>query len=94
MTHYEIEKLWISEGLNVAYRFGDVVRLKAGDRQGETGIVIALFKLEPVPTYMVELPDGKSQVAPEPELESTGANSGRILILHKDGDDIAGRPNR
>ena len=94
MTQYEIEKLWITEGLNVAYRFGDVVRLKSGDRQGETGEIIALFGLEPVPTYIVELPDGKSQVASEPELESTGANSGRLLILHKDGDDIAGRPNR
>ncbi len=94
MTQYEIEKLWISESLKVAFRFGDVVRLKAGDRQGETGEVIALFKLEPVPTYMVELPDGTSEVALEPELENTGVNSGRILILHKDGEDIAGRPNR
>lgn len=86
MTQYEIEKLWISEGLNVAFQFGDVVRLKAGDRRGETGEVIALFKLEPVPTYLVELPDGKSVVAPESELESTGVNSGRILILRKEGD--------
>jgi hypothetical protein len=70
-----------------------VVRLKAGDRRGETGEVIVLFTLEPVPTYMVELPDGTSEVALEPELETTGAKSGRILI-HKEWDEKADRSNR
>lgn len=69
MTQFEIEGLWIEKRLNVAYLFGAMVRFKSGDHADKTGRVVALFKLEPFPTYVVEFPDGSSGVAMEPDLE-------------------------
>jgi hypothetical protein len=69
MTQYEIEGLWIEKRLEVAYQFNDVVRFKSGENANKTGRVIALYSLEPFPTYVMEFPDGTSGVAIERELE-------------------------
>jgi hypothetical protein len=69
MTQYEIEGMWIKNSLDVAYRFGDSVRVKSGERAGETGSIIALFTLEPFPHYVIEFPDGRSVAAVEPDIE-------------------------
>jgi hypothetical protein len=69
MTQKEIESLWIKKRLDVAYHFDDTVRFKSGEHIGATGRIIALFTLEPFPTYVVEFSDGTSGVAVEPNLE-------------------------
>lgn len=69
MTQYEIEGLWVEKRPDVAYEFDDVVRFKSGEHAGKTGRVVALFALEPFPTYVMEFPDGTSGVAIEPDLE-------------------------
>jgi hypothetical protein len=69
MTQYEIEGLWIENRLDVAYQFNDLVRFKIGEHAGKTGRVVALYTLEPFPTYVMEFPDGFSGVAIEPNLE-------------------------
>lgn len=70
MTQYEIERLWVENALSVAFRFGETVRLNTGEKFGQTGMIVALYTLEPYPTYVIELPDGSSAVAVEPDLES------------------------
>jgi hypothetical protein len=72
MTQYEIEGLWVDNRLDVAYHFNDAVRFKFGEHVGKTGRVVALFTLEPFPTYVMEFPDGTSGVAIEPDLERAG----------------------
>ena len=69
MTQYEIEALWLEKRLDVEFNPGDMVRFKSGDHAGKTGQVIALFTLEPFPTYVMEFPDGTSGVAVEPDLD-------------------------
>jgi len=69
MTQYEIEGLWVEKRLAVAYHFDDAVRFKSGEHAGETGRIVALFTLEPFPTYVIEFPGGTSGVAVEPDLE-------------------------
>ena len=69
MTQYEIERLWIEKRLEVAYQVNDVVRFTSGENANKTGRVIALYSLEPFPTYVMEFPDGTSGVAIERELE-------------------------
>jgi hypothetical protein len=81
MNQYEIESLWVKDSLEVAFQFGDVARVKAGEHIGKEGRVIALFTLEPHPTYMMELPDGSSVVAPEPDLELILGNTESQLML-------------
>ena len=81
MNQYEIESLWIKNGLNVAFKYGDVARVKSGEDVGKEGRVIALFTLEPYPTYVMELPDESSVVATEPDLELIQGNTGSTLIL-------------
>lgn len=84
VNQYEIETLWINNGLNVEFQHGDVARVKAGDHVGKEGQVIALFRLEPCPTYVMELPDGSSIVAIEPDLELIQGNTGYTLMLVKE----------
>ncbi len=69
MTQYEIERLWIEKRLEVAYQFNDAVRFVSGEHAGKTGRVVALYTLEPFPTYVMEFPDGTSGSAIEPDLE-------------------------
>ena len=70
MTQYELEQLWIKGELaNVTYKFGDEVRLKSGNRAGETGRIVALFTIDPAPHYVIEFPDGTSENAIQSELE-------------------------
>jgi hypothetical protein len=42
---------------------------KAGERAGEVGRIVALLAIEPVPEYIIELPDGSSEQAIESDLE-------------------------
>jgi hypothetical protein len=83
MTQYEIESLWSANELNVAYSFSDRVRVKTGKQTGQTGRIVALFTLEPFPTYVIELSNGGSIVAMEPALETSGMNDGSTLVLIK-----------
>lgn len=70
LNQYELEQLWVRGSLpGVAYRFGDVVRLKFGERAGESGRVVALLAVEPAPDYIIELPDGTSAEAAQPDIE-------------------------
>ena len=69
MNQYELESLWVNSALSVIYRFGDSVRITSGEQIGEMGRVVALLAVEPVPTYVLEFPDGTSTVAVEPDLE-------------------------
>jgi hypothetical protein len=70
MTQYELEQLWVKGELpNVTYKFGDEVRLKSGNRAGETGRIVALFTIDPAPHYVIEFPDGTSENAIQSELE-------------------------
>jgi hypothetical protein len=70
MTQQEIESLWIKNALSVAFRFGHTVRINSGEHVNKTGRIVALFTLEPSPTYVIEFSDGYSVVAIEPDLES------------------------
>lgn len=70
MTQLEIETLWVENALSVAFRFGETVRVNSSEHFGQTGRIVALYTLEPHPTYVIELPDGSSVVAVEPDLES------------------------
>ena len=70
MTQQEIETLWTQDALSVAFRFGETVRINTSERFGQTGRIVALYTLEPHPTYVIELLDGSSAVAVEPDLES------------------------
>ena len=69
MTQFETETHWVGNQLNVAFNFGDTVRLRSGDRIGETGRIVALIELTPFPYYVIELPDGTNANAIEPEIE-------------------------
>ena len=72
MDHLELERLWASvPGIDgVAFRFRDEVRVKYGEHAGETGTVIALLTLEPIPSYVVELSlSGKSLTLPQSQLQ-------------------------
>ncbi len=71
MTHYEIEGLWLEKHLDVAFAFHDPVRIRTGERSGETGWIVALVKLEPIPTYVIEFPDGSSVNAVESAIQHT-----------------------
>ena len=69
MTQYELEQLWVDGALpDVSYKFGDEVRLKSGERAGETGRIVALWTIAPVPNYIVEFPDGTSENAIQSDL--------------------------
>ena len=70
MTQQEIETLWTQNALSVAFRFGETVRINSGEHFGQTGTIVALYTLEPHPTYVIELLDGSSAVAVELDLES------------------------
>jgi hypothetical protein len=70
MTQQEIESLWVQDALSVAFRFSDSVRVINGEDSGKTGRDRSALKLEPYPTYVIELKDGSSAVAIEPDLES------------------------
>jgi hypothetical protein len=83
MNQYEIESLWIKDGLDVAFQFGDVARVKSGGHVGKEGRIIALITLEPYPTYVMESPDESSLVAVEPDLELIQGNTGSTLVLVK-----------
>ena len=70
MTQYELEQLWADGALlDVTYKFGDEVRLKSGERAGEVGRIVALWTIEPAPTYIIEFPDGTSESAIQSEVE-------------------------
>jgi hypothetical protein len=70
MTQYELEQLWVKGALpGVAYSFGNKVRLKAGERAGEVGRIVALLAVEPQPDYVIEYPDGRSERAEESDIE-------------------------
>jgi hypothetical protein len=68
MTQQELETLWVENALDVVFKFGDVVRITSGEALGSEGRIVALFTLDPYPTYVIELPDGSSAVATEPNL--------------------------
>ena len=55
--------------LDVTYKFGDEVRLKSRERAGEVGRIVALWTIEPAPTYIIEFPDGTSESAIQSEVE-------------------------
>lgn len=84
-TQYDLEKRWITaEGIpGVIYRFSDLARIKHGERLGQTGVVVALIRIDPEPTHVLELFDGKSIVLSQRELDPTSENAGRTLILVK-----------
>lgn len=84
MTQYEIESLWVEDGLDVEFSFGDIVRVKSGENVGKEGRIVALFALEPQPTYMIELPDGSSVAAVETDIELIQGNTGAKLLLFKE----------
>ena len=72
MDQFELERLWASvpgiEG--VAFRFGDLVRIKSGEHAGQVGKVVALLSLVPMPSYTVELAlSGKSIPLQQSQLE-------------------------
>ena len=70
MTQYELEQLWADGALlDVTYKFGDEVRLKIGERAGEVGRIVALWTIEPAPSYIIEFPDGTSESAIQSEVE-------------------------
>jgi len=68
MTQQELERLWVKNALDVVFKFGDMVRITSDEDLGSEGRIVALFTLEPYPTYVIELPDGSSAVATEPDL--------------------------
>lgn len=84
MTQYEIESRWVEGVLDVAFSFGDIVRVKSGENAGKEGRIVALFVLEPHPTFMIELLDGSSVAAVEPDIELVKGNTGDKLLLFKD----------
>lgn len=89
MSQYEIESQWITPGgiPGVAFRFGDIVRLKKAEFSDELFVVIALVSLSPTPMFGVtRLPDEKYVTALQEELESTGRSTGRKLIIKKPGE--------
>jgi hypothetical protein len=69
MNHYELESRWVEGKLMVKFSFGDPARMLSGDRQGELGRIVALWKIEPEARYIIEFPDGTSASATETELE-------------------------
>ena len=83
MSQYELESRWVTAaGIpGVMFRFSDLVRINSGDYSGQTGEVIALLTIEPVPVYMIEFPNGKSVISSQNDLESAGASAGRTLDL-------------
>jgi len=89
MSQYEIESQWITpDGIaGVAFRFGDIVRLKKAEFSDELFVVIALVSLSPTPMFGVtRLPDEKYVTALQEELESTGRSTGRKLVIKKPGE--------
>jgi hypothetical protein len=68
MTQYEIESLWVKDALDVVFHFGDIVRITSNEDFVIEGRIVALFTLEPCPTYVIELSDGSSAVATEADL--------------------------
>lgn len=84
MSQFEIESLWVENRLEVAFSFGDIVRIKSGENVGTEGRIVALFELEPHPTYMIELFDGSSVAAIESDLELIKGNTGDKLLLFKE----------
>lgn len=55
--------------LDVAYAFHDPVRLKTGERSRETGRIVALVKVDLLPIYVIEFPDGSSVNAVESAIQ-------------------------
>ena len=70
VNQYELETLWVKGSLtDVAYSFGNKVRLKTGERAGEVGKIVALLTVEPQPDYVIEYADGRSKRAVESDIE-------------------------
>ena len=70
VTQYELELLWVKGALpGVAYRPGNKVRLKTGERAGEVGRIVSLLTIVPQPDYIIEYPDGRSKRAVESDIE-------------------------
>ncbi|HXQ69639.1 MAG TPA: hypothetical protein VN844_04105 [Pyrinomonadaceae bacterium] len=84
MSQFEIESLWVENRLDVAFSFGDIVRVKSGENVAKEGRIVALFVLEPLPTYMIELYDGSSVAVVEPDVELVKGNTGDKLLLFKE----------
>jgi len=88
-TQYELESRWITdEGIpGVNYRFSDLVRIRAGDYEGQTAEVIALLSIDPEPKYGVILPPNEQfLMLSQQELEFTGRSTGRTLSLRRPGE--------
>jgi hypothetical protein len=88
-TQYDLECRWISsEGIPaVEFRYGDIVKIKAGDHAGFEAQVISLYATEPEPLYGVTFPPNeKFAWIRQQDLEGTGTNSGATLILKKRGE--------
>ncbi|MDD5756927.1 MAG: hypothetical protein PHR23_06570 [bacterium] len=63
MAQRDLEARWITpDGIpGVLFRFGNSVRVIAGECAGQTGRVVALLSLEPEPLYVIEfMQTGKS----------------------------------
>lgn len=84
-TQYELESRWVNYGIpGVSHHFSDLVRIKSGEDVGRIAEVIHLLAIDPEPIYGVVLPPNERFVRlPESQLEATGSNAGRTLILHK-----------
>lgn len=92
-TQYDLESRWITaEGIpDVAYRFSDLVQIKSGEYSGQTGEIIALISVQSEPVYGVVLPPNeKFVIVPERELDPTGSNAGRKMVLRPPGESPAG----
>jgi hypothetical protein len=88
-TQYDLESQWITpEGIpGVAHRFSDLVQINSGEYSGQTGEIIALISAHLEPVYGVVLPpDEKFVIVPERELDSTGSNAGRKLVVRPPGE--------
>lgn len=96
-TQYDLESQWITpEGIpNVGYRFSDLVRINSGEYSGMTGEIISLISVQSEPVYGIVLPpDEKFVIVTERELDPTGSNAGRKLILHPPGEPSGMHPGR
>ena len=69
-SQFELEQLWMKGNLpSVDLRFGDEVRAASGEYVGQSGRVVALLSIDPVPLHVIEEVDGSSFNALRSELE-------------------------